>query len=231
MNLIPAKPKLHLATPQDAERLNARLVEAARYALLRRLAPAMRHEIAGALQPLRMVSTVLDKRLQMPEPDIAALVKNSSAIGQLVREASSVCTGFMSWLTPKEEDRLSMLDGVNQSVKLLGTDLMLRGFTVEVASDSGVAELPAGPLRQVFSICALALTDLTPGPACVCISFQESAKELVIMIRIESADGDGPCALASGYRSMDWDDVQLLAGAEGVGLKRLSNGADLIFPR
>lgn len=33
------------------------------------------------------------------------------------------------------------------------------------------------------------------------------------------------------YRPIDWDDVQVVAGAEAVVVKRLSNGADLTFQR
>ena len=231
MNPLFPQNNLHLATPQDAIRLNNRLVEAARYTLLRRLAPAMRHEIAGALQPLKMVSAVLSKRLQVPEPDLAALVKNSNVMGQLLREASVVCTELTNWLAPRQDEKLPIQNGVNECIKLLRTDLMLRGFTIELAAEAAVADLPAAALRQVFSICVLALTDLTLSPACISISFQESENEVLTRVRIEPVDGEEPHAEFASYRPLEWDDVQLLAGAEGVGLKRLNNGAELIFRR
>ena len=46
----------------------ARLAEGPRYALLRRLAPAIRHDMAGSLQPISMVAAMLEKRLQKPDP-------------------------------------------------------------------------------------------------------------------------------------------------------------------
>lgn len=233
MNELFLQNNLHLATPQDATRLNNRLVEAARYALLRRLAPAMRHDIAGALQPLKMVSAVLNKRLQLPQPDLTALVKNSDVMGQLLREATGVCTELTNWLAPKQDEKLPVQNGLNECIKLLRTDLMLRGFTIELAAEAAVAvaELPAAALRQVFSICVLALTDFAPSPACISISFQESQNEVLIGVRIESVNGDEPHAEFASYRRLEWDDVQVLAGAEAVGLKRLANGAELVFRR
>ena len=231
MNQLPPQNNLHLATSQDATRLNNRLVEAARYTLLKRLAPAMRHEVAGALQPLKMVSAVLSKRLQVPEPDLAALLKNSDVIGQLLREATAVCTEFTDWIAPKQDEKLPIQHVVNECIKLLRTNLMLRGFTIDLASEVADAELPAAALRQVFSVCVLALTDLTPGPACISISFQESENEVLTRVHIEPVDGEEPHAEFASYRPLEWDDVQLLAGAEAVGLKRLTNGAELIFRR
>ena len=45
----------------NTNRLKERLAEAARYALLRRLAPAIRHSMGGALQPISMVVALLEK--------------------------------------------------------------------------------------------------------------------------------------------------------------------------
>ena len=47
------------------------LAEAARYALLRRLAPSMRHHLVVNLQPIGMIYEVMDRRLSAPEPDLA----------------------------------------------------------------------------------------------------------------------------------------------------------------
>ena len=40
--------------------------EAARYALLRRLAPSMRHHLVVNLQPIGMIYEVMDRRLRAP---------------------------------------------------------------------------------------------------------------------------------------------------------------------
>ena len=44
------------------------LEEAARYALLRRLMPAIRHHLVGEFQPIGMVAAMLERRLQAATP-------------------------------------------------------------------------------------------------------------------------------------------------------------------
>jgi len=43
-------------------------VEAARYALLRRLVPSISHDLTGALQPVNMMAAILEKRIKTPSP-------------------------------------------------------------------------------------------------------------------------------------------------------------------
>ena len=55
--------------------LEERLAEAATYALLRRLTPALRHHMVGALQPLGMVAAMLERRSQVAAPDMASIIQ------------------------------------------------------------------------------------------------------------------------------------------------------------
>ncbi len=234
MTLMPPESNLHVAAPRDAAPLNDRLVEAARYALLRRLAPALRHDIAGALQPLGMMTAVLDKRLQQAVPDQAALQKCSNAIGKLLREASSVCMELPGWLTPKADDKVSASRGVNDSIRLVSTNLMLRGFTIDVPvqTESAAAmpdEVSASALRQVFTICLVALTDAARAPACVFVRLEQTGSETSISIQLESTSGEEPGGADTSYRLLDWEDVLALADAEGVSVRRLVDGAELKF--
>lgn len=234
MTLMPPESNLHAAKPRDVAPLHDRLAEAARYALLRRLAPALRHDIAGALQPLGMMTAVLEKRLQQPLPDMTALLKSSNAIGKLLREASSVCMELPGWLTPRADEKVSVASGVNESIKLVSTNLMLRGFTIDgpvppEPTAERTAEVSAGALRQVFTICLVALTDAARAPGCVFVRLEQTGSETSISIQLESTSGEDPGAVDAGYRLLDWDDVQVLAKAEGVSVRRLVDGAELKF--
>src|SRR6185369_7993641 len=60
MASTPQEPALALPASTSAE--------AARYALLRRLAPSMRHHLVVNLQPIGMIYEVMDRRLRAPEP-------------------------------------------------------------------------------------------------------------------------------------------------------------------
>jgi hypothetical protein len=63
-----------LATPETnsvtTRRFPGEAAEAARYALLRRLAPSIRHHLVVNLQPIGMIYEVLDRRLRATEPQL-----------------------------------------------------------------------------------------------------------------------------------------------------------------
>ena len=102
--------------------------EAARYALLCRLHPSLYHNFAGALQPIGMIAMALEKRLQHPAPDIAAIAKNAAAIATLSKQASAVSKSVMAWLQPVDSVPVSIHEGVEELLELLATDLCLHGF-------------------------------------------------------------------------------------------------------
>ena len=222
---------LQIATSYDTECINIKLAEAAKYTLLRRLAPALQHEITGGFQPLRMVTRVLDKRLKAAEPDISGLIENSSFLGKLLLDASAACTKVMSWLFPDKNHNIQVLSGIADSTKLLATDFALRGFTIDVQAPPSAVEVNAGAFRQVFTITLIALTDLAAGPSQLSISLQEDDQAVLVMIRTASAKEDEILTGPAEYRSVDLDDVKALASAEGVGFKRRCNGVDLVFQR
>ena len=62
--------------------------EAARYALLRRLAPSMRHHLVVNLQPIGMIYEVMDRRLRAPSPDLASIHEGAHKINGFARAAS-----------------------------------------------------------------------------------------------------------------------------------------------
>jgi ribosomal protein L16/L10AE len=57
-------------------------VEAARYAVLRRLSPALRHHMVRHLQPIGLIYGVMDHKLARGEPDVQALRANADKINE-----------------------------------------------------------------------------------------------------------------------------------------------------
>src|SRR3954463_12954570 len=86
--------------------------EAARYALLRRLAPSMRHHLVVKLQPIGMVYEVMDRRLRAPEPDLAEVHASARKINGFARDALNSCLDVVSWLAPQEEMLTTAGEGV-----------------------------------------------------------------------------------------------------------------------
>lgn len=211
--------------------LKARLAEAARYALLRRLAPALRHNMAGALQPVTMIATMLEKRLQKPDPDFAQLAKNSNDINTLSREAAATCMGLMTWLAPKDSDLVAAGEGIADAVGLVITELSFRGFAV-VNETAGVGSpVPRSLLRNAFMACLIALIDASKAPADVVITASEDAEAFTVVISIVPNGGEPTANTSHAYRALYWADVEALAEAESARLTYAGDRAELQFRR
>ncbi len=206
------------------------MAEAARYALLRRLAPVLRHNMAGALQPLSMMSTMLEKRLQKLDPDLAALSRNSSQLNTLAREASSACMNLMTWLAPKTSDLVTVAAGIEDAAGLVMTELSFKGFTVVNQIGDVPGELPRSLMRNVFMAALLALTDGTTAPASVVLAAQLVGSELVLTISIQPVQGELLPGGTPSYRNLEWEDVQALAEVESVRLIHTADSVELRCP-
>ena len=198
-----------------------RLAEAARYALLRRLAPAIRHDMAGALQPISMVAVLLEKRLQKPVPDMTLIAKNVHDITTLAREASSACMQLISWLAPKQDAPVAIHEGVQEAISLVATELSFQGITLVNDTASATATLPVSVVRGLFMASLLALADTHPGPATVVLGAHVQPGETVLTLTLTALAGepdDSSISTPPAYRALDWDDVRALAAAESVAL-------------
>ncbi len=214
----------------DPEVLGERLAEATRYALLRRVAPAMRHDLAGVLQPVSMMAAMLEKRLQKPEPDLAALGKNSSAINTLAREASIACMSLMTWLAPREDAPVAVNSTVAESLGLVTTEMSFRGINLVNETENAAGMVLLSGLRGVFMASLLALTDECEVPSNVVLTASASGPDTVLAMRASPSGGE---AMMSGgvpaYRKLGWDDVEALARAQGVTLTRDAGMVELRF--
>ena len=205
-------------------------MEAASYALLRRLAPVLRHNMAGALQPVSMMSTMLERRLKKPDPDIAALAMNSSQLNALAREASDDLMGLMTWLAPKANDLVTLVAGVGEAAGLVTTELSFRGFTVINQVDVVQVELLRSVTRNVFMAAVIAMTDATTAPANVILASQLGDNELVLTISIQPLQGEALQGGALPYRKLEWEDVQALAEVESVKIVHTAHRVELHCP-
>ena len=207
--------------------LNERRTEAARYALMRRLMPAIRHHMAGALQPIGMMSAMLERRITASPSDTAQLANNAKALNTLAREAAATSLNLMVWLAPRDNDLVAVHSAVDESFGMVATELSFRGFTVVNEVTDASAKLSRGVLRTVLTASLIALTDAAGAAANVVVSSIQDAGGTRLTITIVEHGEAGP-ALAQNplpnYRILRWDDVQALAAAEGVQLQ-LAPGA------
>ena len=216
----------------DIPFLTDRLVEAARYALMRRLLPAIRHNIAGSLQPVGMMAAMLERRMQAAAPDLVQLGKSSQVLNTLSREAVATSLNLMNWLAPKDNDLVAVNAAIEESLALVATDLSFRGFTVDNQTSDMQTSLPRGIFRSVFIASLIALTDRAEGASNVVISGESAGGQTRLKVllepggRAEVAEMGTP---AQVYRSIGWDDVQALANAEGVFLSHEAQRVQLRY--
>ena len=206
------------------------MAEAARYALLRRLAPVLRHNMAGALQPLGMMSAILERHLQKPDPDLAALARQSSQLTKLAREASNNCMGLMTWLSPNTSDLVTLAAGIEEAVGLVMNELMFKGFTVVNQTRDVQTNLPRSLTRNVFVAALMALTDTATAPANVVLAAQLADSDLVLTISVQPLQGELLPGGNVSYRNIEWEDVQALADVESVRIVYTAVRAELHCP-
>ena len=130
------------------------LADAARYAVLSRMAATLRHEVAGSMQPVLLVllvPLVRDRRLQVTDPDLAAIAKTVKSLDALTL-ATELSVSALVPVNDIADDSAtapqSFLRSVFMSALLAFCDQHVGGGTLEVTFQKDAARSqPAGQLR------------------------------------------------------------------------------------
>src|SRR3954463_6603527 len=88
--------------------------EAARYGVLRRIAPALKHDLVVHLQAVAMMAEVLNARLEKGSPSPAEFEAGISRMNRLARDAVTTCLTVASWISPSEDEGVQLRDGVDE---------------------------------------------------------------------------------------------------------------------
>ena len=205
--------------------------EAARYALLRRLAPSIRHNLVINLQPIGMVYEVLDRRLRMPQPDLAHVQASAAKINSFARAALDSCLNVVTWLAPEEDAVTNAVDGTRECCVLLATTLSFRGYTLRNQAQPTPGEVRLSAVRNVLTGALIQATDESSPPAEVTITTTSSTQGLRVHLQLRRGEGPSGADTTSAYRPLRWADVEALAASEQVALERPAPGEVVItFP-
>jgi hypothetical protein len=194
--------------------------EAARYALLRRLAPSMRHHLVVNLQPIGMIYEVMDRRLRAPQPDLAEVHESAQKINGFARAALDACLNVVTWLAPEEGATVSAGDGIRECLSLLATSLTFRGFALRNEADGAAGEVRRSAMRSVLTGALLYTSDAVPAPAEIVLSAQSDPRSLVLTLTARPGAGEQSFLPEPPYRKLDWSDLQALASSESVEVTR-----------
>jgi hypothetical protein len=194
--------------------------EAARYALLRRLAPSMRHHLVVNLQPIGMIYEVMERRLRVPEPNFAEVHEGAHKINGFARAALNSCLDVVTWLAPEEGAVSTLEEGARESLGLLTTSLTFRGYAVRNELGHTNGEVRRSAIRNVLTAAIIHLTDVNPPAADLVLTAEagSDAAELTLTIRPNESEAGFPTE--SSYRPLDASDLDALAAAESVQVSR-----------
>lgn len=207
-----------------------RMVEAARYALLRRLAYAMRHHMVVHLQPIGMITEVMERRLRSPAPDLAKVHESMNKINGFSRAAVQSCLDVVSWLSPEDGAVVALDAGVQECLGLLRSNFTFRGFTLKDEVGAAPMMVTRAGLRNVLPACLLALIDGASSPADVVISAELQPQQAVLSIGMRATEGSAGFAGDPPYRWLAWPEVQALAQADGIGFERDGGQVRITLP-
>lgn len=204
--------------------------EAARYALLRRLAPSMRHHLVVNLQPIGMIYEVMERRLRAPEPDLAHVHDSASKINGFAKAALNSSLDVVSWLAPDDAVTVAVESAVRECAGLLATSLGFRGYALrnEVTPLEGVVRRSG--IRAALSGAIVHATDHAAAPADLEITAASEGAFARVSVRVVASRGERGFAGEPNYRKLAWGDLQALATADGVQLSREGERIDLRLP-
>lgn len=206
-----------------------RRVEAARYALLRRLAFAMRDRMLVHLEPITVMAQVIERRLRQPAPDVGRIGADMARMHAFTRTAVDVNLDIVHWLAPEADIRVGLEAAAQECVALLRSEFGFGGFSLRHEPAGGSHQVSLGAVRTVLPTVLFALGDATGRPARLTVAGDPVSP--VLTVRAEDDDpGAARRPLHSSYRAIAWDEAQDLARSEGVALTRAGTVATLHFP-
>ncbi len=206
--------------------------ESARYGVLRRLGPALKHDMVVNLQAIAMMAEVLNARLERGSPAPEEFRTSIFKLNRLARDAVANCLKVASWLEPQEDESVRLGAGVEDCIALLASNFNFRGFLVEKQLTDAPFQVSNAALRNLLIASLITLTDAAGGPCVVSVRADvvDSIAEIAMHVAPRT-DGYEALPYEPSYRQLDWSDVEALAVAESVQLKREPNTIVLRMPR
>ncbi|HEY0823640.1 MAG TPA: hypothetical protein VGD76_07630 [Ramlibacter sp.] len=213
------------STDADAEPWH---VQAARYALLRRLALAMRDRMLVHLEPITVMAEVIERRLQQPVPDTKRITAEMARMHGFARTAVGVNLDIVSWLAPEPDTRGALEAAARDCVALLRSEFGFGGFSLRHEPAGGNHEVSLAAVRTVLPAVLFALGDAAGRPARLTVAGDPAGPVLTVRTE-DDPDATGRPAHPS-YRRMEWQEAEALALAEGVELASDGLVSTLRFP-
>ncbi len=203
---------------------------AIRYAVLRRLAPGIRHSLMGELQAIQFLAELAARQLHA-SGDAAKIGDGLAHIISQTRNTVGTCRSIVEWLRPDAGETTALGEGVEQCLKLAGDEWPLRGVEARTELRAADALVDRAALRELFTASLIALTDMHPGTLDIDVHSAADAEDVELRLYARAADRRSSMPPLDDERKFTWADVQMLAKAHGVPCSCQAHGATLRLRR
>ena len=207
--------------------LKLRLAEAASYAVLRRVAPVLQHNVAGFMQPVSMLTTILQRRVQMAQPDMQLIAQNLASISAQAKEATSHCMSSVGWMVPSSDTPVSLRSGVNEAGQLLELEFSETALQLINDISDGNAVVSQSFLRSLVMGTLLAFCDQRSAGYTLQVTLeagtgQGGATDRLLLRMLPGDPFKSPASTDTDRkpRPIDWPDVKAMADAFNVTMER-----------
>jgi len=219
-------------TPNTAAGRPRASVEAARHAVLRRLAPALKHDMVVNLQAVSMMAEMMNARLERGEVATSDLQANIAKLNRLAREAVLKCLNVSSWIDAGEDDTMSLTQAVRDCVSLMSGSFNFRGYTIVNEVPEVDFDICMSTVRNLLAASLMTLADESPSPSELRIRGDVSSGVAVLTITSEpQGDPADRVAAEPPPLALDWTDVQALARLDSAELLRNDDIIVIRVPR
>ncbi|MBG9388404.1 hypothetical protein [Caenimonas aquaedulcis] len=206
--------------------------EAARYGVLRRLGPVLKHDMVVNLQAISMMAEVLNARLERGTDTPADFQTSISKLNRLARDAVASCIKVATWFEPGEDVSIKLDQGIEECLSLLASNFNFRGFQVTRELTNADFQVWRIALRNLVIASLISLTDASSGACEVTVKAEIRNGAAEITVRVTPLeDAAEPLVIEPSYRHLDWADVQALAVSEQVELVRGPDEISIRMPR
>ena len=201
--------------PAAAHQPNDTQVEAARYVLFGRILPTLRHELVGDLQALRYGVSIV--RASTEPADVEAAINR---LGEQAAKGIASADAITRWFLPDPHALNAVDQAIDDCLALMHPEWQMRGIDVSLRSGAGTAAVRGWPFRELLLACLVALSDDLPGAADLALRARSRGSALWLTIRGDPAEREGEQPRAAVPRRLRWEEVEALAVAHSIVLKR-----------
>lgn len=225
------------AAPSDPEgKRNLSMANAARQVVLRRVAPALRHDMVVNLQALSMLAEMLNARAERATLSREDLQQNLSKLNRLSRQSVAKCLEVVSWMEVSDEQSIALHEGVAEVVNLLTASFNFRGFGLVNEVGPAEFEVTRHTTRSLLTALLLVLADEADVPSDLVLEARTQGPDAWIRIRRRAREmrpgADLPPASHAAPRPrVEWDEIDALAHAESAEVERDEDGVTLRLAR